>query len=94
MVDRAFRVGSFFSPARAGEKTRPTRTSDRTNNFITEHFLSITRIKSPKCRDVLILQDPRIPGKLAFLLIFAYGIYGRKRQVFQITCCVDDLRKR
>ena len=73
-VDKAFKVGSFFSPARAGERVRAIRTSDRTNSFITEHFLSITRIKSPKYRDVLILQDPRIPGKLAFLRIFAYGI--------------------
>ena len=77
-VDRAFRVGSFFSPARAGEKARATRTSDRTNNFITEHFLSITRIKSPKCRDVFMLQDLPILDKLAFLRIFAYGIYGRE----------------
>ena len=71
VVDRAFRVGSFFSSARAGEKTRPTRTSDRTNIFITKHFLSITRIKSPKCRDVFMLQDLRTSDKLAFLRIFA-----------------------
>ena len=41
-----------------------------------------------------MLQDLPILDKLAFLRIFAYGIYGRKRQVFQITYCVDNLRKR
>ena len=76
-VDKAFKVGSFFSPARAGERVRAIRTSDRTNIFIVRTLPFdnlITRNGIPKCRDAFMLQDLRVLDKPGLLRIFAYGI--------------------